>query len=153
MKKIIITLFILLICLSAITQTPSVKEFSFLLGNWELKTKNGKTTEHWKSNAKTYAGSSYKHHTKGDSTLTETIILKQINGVWHYCVTGYEKNNEGTTNFKLISSKNNTYIFENPAHDFPQRITYQPKGKNNLLAWIEGKMNGKDLKIEFPYQR
>ena len=43
-------------------------------------------------------------------------------------------------------------VFENPKHDFPQRIGYQRKG-NALLAWIEGTQNGKVRRVEFPYLR
>jgi hypothetical protein len=33
-------------------------------------------------------------------------------------------------------------VFENPAHDFPQRVIYWKDG-NDLCARIEGTMNGK----------
>jgi hypothetical protein len=42
--------------------------------------------------------------------------------------------------------------FENPKHDFPQRIGYERKG-NALLAWIEGTQDGKVRRLEFPYLR
>ncbi len=43
-------------------------------------------------------------------------------------------------------------VFENPKHDFPQRIGYERKGAS-LLAWIEGTQGGKSRRIEFPYSR
>jgi uncharacterized protein YxeA len=153
MKKIALLFILFISGLCTTAQTLTTNRFSFLLGNWELKTKTEKITEHWKSNSKMYTGSSYKHNAKGDSTLTETIIIKPINNVWYFCVTGYEKGNAGITNFKLVSTKNNIFIFENKAHDFPQRIVYQSKGKDRLFAWIEGKMDGKESKIDFLYQR
>lgn len=153
MKKPIILLFISVIFFALGAQKMPIKRFSFLLGHWELKTKSGKITEHWKSNSNTYSGSSYTYNEKGDSTLTETIVLKEINGNWEFSVTGYEKGNTGTTHFKLISTKENSFVFENAAHDFPQRIVYQPQGKDKLIAWIEGKMNGKERKIDFAYHR
>lgn len=51
---------------------------------------------------------------------------------------------------KLIAEE--TVVFENPQHDFPQRIGYQRKGAD-LLAWIEGEQGGKARRIEFPYRR
>jgi hypothetical protein len=45
-----------------------------------------------------------------------------------------------------------TVIFENPAHDFPQRVGYKRDG-DSLLAWIEGAVNGKSRRVEFPYRR
>ncbi len=153
MKQIYLFLVLFTGFLTSIAQSVPADELSFLFGNWELKTAEGKVTEHWKKEGNQLLGSSYKHDFKGNRTLTETIVLKQIKGKWQFLVTGYEKGNEGTTAFKLVSSKNNTFIFENLEHDFPQRIVYQPQGKAKLLAWIEGKVNGKDRKIDFPYTR
>lgn len=153
MKKALIILSFILIQLSAIAQKANIKHFSFLTGGWEMKTKTGKIVERWQKHQDSLIGSSHKYNAKGDSVLTETIVLKKIKGTWHFCVTGYEKGNKGKTNFKLISTANNTFTFENKAHDFPQQIVYQNKGKTQLLAWIEGEIGGKKRKMEFPYNR
>jgi hypothetical protein len=44
-------------------------------------------------------------------------------------------------------------VFENPAHDFPQRVGYERRGDDGLLAWVEGTQNGRTRRSEFPYQR
>jgi hypothetical protein len=46
-----------------------------------------------------------------------------------------------------------TVVFENPQHDFPQRVGYERKGGDALLAWIEGTRNGQTRRVEFPYRR
>lgn len=153
MKKYLTLLVLAFIQLSANAQKPNLKTFSFLTGSWEMKTKSGKIVERWQKHQDSLTGSSYKYKAKGDSILTETIVLKKIDGTWHFCVTGYEKGNEGKTNFKLISTASNTFTFENTTHDFPQRIVYQNKGKTELLAWIEGEIAGEKRKMEFPYFR
>jgi Domain of unknown function (DUF6265) len=43
-------------------------------------------------------------------------------------------------------------IFENPAHDFPKRITYKRDG-DSLIAAIDGPMNGQPRRIEYPYAK
>jgi len=43
-------------------------------------------------------------------------------------------------------------VFENPQHDFPQRVGYKRDG-DALLAWIEGRRGGPTRRIEFPYRR
>jgi len=43
--------------------------------------------------------------------------------------------------------------FENPQHDFPQKIGYQQTAPDRLLAWVEGNEKGQNRRIEFPYQR
>lgn len=47
------------------------------------------------------------------------------------------------TPFKLIRLEGQHAVFENPDHDFPQRIIYR-KAEGALLARIEGKDKGKD---------
>lgn len=138
--------------LDATAQKTTLKTFDFLIGSWET-TGNKKISEHWKRNGNMLNGASYKHTASGDSVLTETVIVSKKSGDWYYSVTGYEKGNTGTTDFKLVTVSDNTYMFENPVHDFPNRIVYQLKDKNRIHAWIAGKMNGKDVKIEFLYVR
>lgn len=44
-------------------------------------------------------------------------------------------------------------IFENLAHDFPQRIGYRSSGSDSLIAFIEGPRAGTVRRIEYPYAR
>ena len=48
-----------------------------------------------------------------------------------------------STSFRLVSVEGTTAVFENPDHDFPQRIIYRlDDGK--LCARIEGTVDGED---------
>lgn len=42
--------------------------------------------------------------------------------------------------------------FENPAHDFPQRVTYRACGED-LCGRIDGKKDGKEKTVEWRYRR
>ena len=44
-------------------------------------------------------------------------------------------------------------VFENPEHDFPQRVAYRRLGADSVLAWIDGTNDGKKQRFEFPYRR
>ena len=55
--------------------------------------------------------------------------------------------------FKLISFKDGKAVFENPQHDFPQRVIYGKQPDGSLLARIEGEMNGQKRGIDFPFKR
>ena len=44
-------------------------------------------------------------------------------------------------------------VFENPTHDFPQRVGYRRVAADRMLAWIEGTESGKPRRQEFPLQR
>ena len=54
------------------------------------------------------------------------------------------------TEFALKSQDATRVVFENLAHDFPQRVIYASDGKN-LTARIEGKMNGRDQAMDWRY--
>jgi hypothetical protein len=43
--------------------------------------------------------------------------------------------------------------FENPEHDFPQRILYRLVDKDTLVARIEGSVGGQARSADFPYKR
>jgi uncharacterized protein (TIGR02246 family) len=43
--------------------------------------------------------------------------------------------------------------FENPAHDFPQRILYRLEPPDRLLARIEGERDGESRAVDFPLRR
>jgi hypothetical protein len=44
-------------------------------------------------------------------------------------------------------------VFENPQHDFPQRIIYKRDGADGLKARIEGESKGKPKAFDYPMQR
>ncbi len=44
-------------------------------------------------------------------------------------------------------------VFENAAHDFPQRVGYERTGADTLAAWIEGTVNGQSRRVDFAYAR
>ncbi|MCJ0741782.1 DUF6265 family protein [Pedobacter montanisoli] len=152
MKRLVLFFVICFCAINCIAQKTN--DFKFLIGSWKLENKKGKVLENWKIQGDSLIGESYQYNYKNEGKLTESMILKKINNIWHLCVTGYEAGNEGSTNFKLVSFVQKTFSFENKAHDFPQKICYQDQGKESLLAWIEGPdNNGKTLKITFPYKR
>lgn len=54
--------------------------------------------------------------------------------------------------FPMKSVDDESITFENTAHDFPQRIGYRRRG-DRLDAWIEGILDGRSQRAEFPYAR
>jgi hypothetical protein len=56
--------------------------------------------------------------------------------------------------FRLVRVDGNSVVFENPHHDFPQRIGYTLNADGSLTAFIEGPgRDGRPRRIEFPYRR
>lgn len=55
--------------------------------------------------------------------------------------------------FALLSQTEGELVFENAAHDFPQRIIYRRHADGRLLARIEGVMKGQARAVDFPMRR
>ncbi|WP_435003586.1 DUF6265 family protein [Xanthomonas arboricola] len=58
-----------------------------------------------------------------------------------------------TVVFPLLRLGETEVVFENPQHDFPQRVIYQLEGETKLRARIEGMRKGALRVIEFPMNR
>jgi hypothetical protein len=56
------------------------------------------------------------------------------------------------TAFTLTSLDGERAVFENPAHDFPQRIIYMRQG-DDLRARVEGMQNGRARSEEWAWRR
>jgi len=76
-------------------------------------------------------------------------IREQNDGIFYIA----QPNGEKATAFKLVKVNATQAIFENPQHDFPQRIIYQRLVDGSLLAAIEGEEKGKSKRIEFAMKR
>lgn len=154
-KRFFVTLILILLFTRAFAQINSqLEKFSFLVGAWSFTTAKGKITEKWDwDKSSELKGSSYSVSLAGDSVLLETISLYQSGDEIFYTATGYQEGNRSIVPFRLVSVNQNTFTFENKNHDFPQRIIYRKVSDNEILAWIEGQINGKFTKIEFPYKR
>lgn len=154
-KRLLISIFLLGHYSALIAQHHnSVKDFGFLKGSWTMNTAKGRIVESWGiSKNSGMEGISFSISNSGDSTLLETIKIHESEGSIYYTPTGYGPGNDSTVSFRLISVKGKTFVFENKDHDFPQRISYQYQSEKKVLAWIEGTVNGKFKKIEFPYSK
>ncbi len=128
---------------------PTIESLSWISGCWEqndaVKKRFG--AEQWmKPSGGSMIGMS-RTVRNGKMTGFEFLrIVQDDTGI--YYISKPSENKEETS-FKLIKSGVNEVVFENPTHDFPQRIIYRLE-KTNLFARIEGNNNGKAMGIDFP---
>lgn len=149
--------YLLVICACLIYTIASAQSTSsfpkWLPGKWENQTQRGKMVEEWsKLNDSTYTGRSYMI-TATDSISLESIVLKKEGDEIFYIPTVKGQNNEQPVKFKLTFSSPNQLVFENPAHDFPQKITYTLESENSLMAEISGVINGQQRARKFPMKK
>ncbi len=131
----------------------SVKDMIWLAGKWQNKTLDGIAFENWKVvDDSTLAGES--GFIKGaDTMISETIAIEQRNGVLSYIPTVKKQNEGKAIPFKLIEAAGDSFVFSNPAHDFPDKITYMKKSATTMQARISGKMGGKETAETFTLEK
>jgi hypothetical protein len=141
MKNSSYLVLIVLSCLFSCQQKTTFSELekaNWFLGRWENKTPEGTFSEEWKiENDSLYIGESYFIN-NNDTLFAETVRLEQRKNDLFYIVSVPNQNEDQPVAFKLTSSTSNYLIFENPAHDFPKKITYKLVTKDSLYAEISG---------------
>ena len=133
------------------TPKPTINDLSFLAGCWEMKTNKREINEQWmKPSGGMMLGIG---RTVADGKVREyefTQIREDKDGTIFYVAkpSGQE---EGS--FKLVKLQNKEAVFENPEHDFPQRVIYRLQSEGALFARVEGNVKGKNRGIDYPYKR
>lgn len=143
-KKILLLVLLAFVsCKNESNSNEKIKASQWLLGKWTLQSDQGILEETWKSvNDSTFEGTSY--FIKGKDTLhSETIVLLQKGENLIYKATVKGQNNDQTILFPLTVTAEKSMTFENPKHDYPQKINYQLTNDSTLVAKISGIQAGK----------
>lgn len=118
---------------------PSLDQLSWMTGSWTSGPGARETEEHWTA-PKGGSMIGMSRTVKGD-TMVEFEFLRieaRPDGIFYLASPG----GRPATPFRLKESSKEKAVFENPEHDFPQRILYWRK-EASLCARIEGTRNGK----------
>jgi len=135
---------------------PKIAQVSWLTGRWQFvrPTKPGavpvKIEEEWHS-AKDASMMSLGTTTRGDSIIDSEFVVIRESGK-HLLYEAHPMGQQSAV-FHSIEVSDSTVVFENRAHDFPQRVGYARFGADSLVAWIEGTRKGALKRLEFPYHR
>ena len=150
---ICLVLFILCGCIAGQAQTVAVDSLGWMAGCWELNLPQRKMTiaEHWmKPSGGTLIGMS--RTVRGEKTTGfEFIRIVTTDAGMDYVAK--PSSNKEETAFKLVKSSATEVVFENLAHDFPQRIIYRSQAPDGLFARIEGTQNCKLSGMDIPMKR
>lgn len=137
--------------MSNASQKVGIERLEWISGCWVLDDGKERTEETWmKPAGKSMLGMS-RTVAGGKTVFTEHIEIREANGQISYIVAlgmGAKP-----TVFKLIKSSDNEVVFENPEHDFPQRIIYRRESTDALFARIEGAEKGVNKAMDYRYKR
>jgi hypothetical protein len=121
-----------------------LEKAKWLLGEWEKKDSLGTLKEIWTTqDDSSYVGQSYYFQNEKDTLHNEQIELTQDGGHLIYRATVKGENNDEAVPFQMTKSEDSLLIFENPKHDYPQKIQYKLMKNGSLIATISGKQNKK----------
>lgn len=132
---------------------PTLDALAFLSGCWEINVPARKilVTEHWMAPFGDAMIGMARNVRDGKMGSYEYLRIVQNGSGIKYVAKPSQSQSE--TSFKLVKLASNEVIFENPEHDFPQRVIYKLTDNENLAARIEGTMNGQKRGMDFPYKR
>ena len=123
----------------------------WIVDNWINAQGETISYEHWnKINDTLFEGGS-ETIKNGDTVFSEKLkIIKEKNDIYYIADV---KHNPAPVYFKLTEISEGKAVFENPEHDFPQRITYLLES-GTLHAFIEGpNATGKWKRVDFYFNR
>ncbi len=132
---------------------PQLEQAKWLLGKWENVTQESDSREIWtQKNDSVLFAESFTTVGK-DTVFYEKVELVARKDSLFYIVSVRDQNKEKPVSFYLTQSTDNQLVFENPKHDFPNKIKYTKIAKDSIFATIYGTQNGKETAVDFPMKR
>ena len=121
--------------LAGTAQAPALGNLAFTAGCWNGDAGRGRViAEQWTApSVNVMLGTT--RYLAGDRTVSRefTLVEADSSGI---TMTPHPRG-QAPTPFRLVRLAGDTAVFENPAHDFPQRIIYRRVTTDTLVARIE----------------
>lgn len=143
----VLTLFTSPVSAQAPGRTASL---GWLAGCWERRTGGVVTEEQWMTPRGGMVLGMSRTVPDGGAVEYEWMRIEESKGRLQFVA---QPGGGNPTVFRAADSSTTVLRFENPAHDFPQRIIYRASGADSLLARIEGTSGGETRGIDYHYDR
>ena len=129
---------------SALTaQAPStIDRAAWLAGCWESRTERRTIQEMWMAPAGGFMLGGSRTVAGGVLREYEHLHLRAAGDTLVYTALPARQQQ---TDFRAVAPADGVLSFENPAHDFPQKITYRRLTPDSLVARVEGGGRGFDI--------
>jgi len=148
--KITATLLALLLTTPLFAADATISDVAFMSGCWAVVGGEKGSDEVWLRPAGGTMMGIGRTVRKGRTVTHEFMQIRENGGTLTFFASpaGQE-----SAEFPLLSITKTKVVFENKAHDFPNRVIYELRGRDELVGSIEGSSNGRDKRIEFPMKR
>lgn len=140
---------LLVAALSAQTRPASASDVAWLAGCWDLQRGQRHTVEHWMAPEGGMLLGMSRTVADGKAIEHEFAIIRERNGGLEYVA---RPSGQAEAIFSASRIEPREVAFENPTHDFPQRIIYRKSSDGELVARIEGMIDGKARSVDFAYR-
>jgi hypothetical protein len=131
-------------------RSPSVDQLAWLQGCWESASGQRVIEERWMApRGGAMIGVS---RTISNDRMSEYELMVIAATTDALTFTAHPSGQAAAV-FTAQSATATGVVFENPTHDFPQRVSYRRAGADRLQAWIDGSMNGASRRVGFSYRR
>ncbi len=132
--------------------TATADRLAWMAGHWRgSDSADGHMEEHWTDAAGGALVGLHKDVQGGRMTSFEFLrIIPLADGTLAYLAS---PGGAPATEFRLKEMTARRVVFENPTHDFPQRVLYWLTPEGHLAARIEGTMNGKAESMQWEWTR
>lgn len=124
------------------TRPQDLAQLAWITGSWVMEKGDLRVEEHW---TEPRAGTMFGvgRTMKGDRTVFfEFLRIESTpDGIVYFASP---RGRAPATPFKAVEIADGKAVFENPDHDFPNRVTYWRAADGSLAARVDGKRNGRD---------
>ena len=144
------TAFLLLATANAVT-AADVSELNWMSGCWAYDGRERGSGEYWMPAAGDMMIAVSRTVREGKTVAFEYLRIMQTEEgsiALFAAPSGQEP-----ARFDMIDFSGTRVVFENPEHDFPQRIIYELTDPTHLLGRIEGNNSGEEMTIDFSMTR
>jgi hypothetical protein len=123
----------------------SIAALAWMAGSWSGTVDGVQMEEHWMRPGGGAMVGMHRDVAKGRMVSFEFFRIEEQNGTLVYLAS---PGGATPTRFPAIDIGPSRVVFENPAHDFPQRVIYRRDGAA-LLARIEGNKGTRPMHMEW----
>ena len=129
-----------------------IDRIAWLAGNWRMEKAGRLVEEQWMAPAGGVMLGMGRTVAKGRVVEYEFVQIRVGPGGELFYIAAPSGQKEAV--FKMLSLTDDTIVFENKEHDFPQTIGYARQADGSLLAFIAGPAaDGTTKRVEFTYSR
>jgi len=129
---------------------PTIADLGWLAGCWSLSAGERTVREQWMPPAGDALLGMSRTVAQGRTLEYEFVRIVAQEGTLVFVA---QPSGQPEASFRLKSIGPKEIVFENPSHDFPQRVGYQSASADTLTAWIEGRRGDRERRVDFPYHR